>query len=107
MTPSVMPSASPCSACGSSSIIIRGIAFVADYAALSREEDKKVRRTLITPEGVDLSLKLGDAGQRLSAFLLDLIFMVLILVGLTLAVVLSAFAGGPAALQTVMIIWLL
>ena len=34
------------------------------------------RRSLVTPEGVDLSLSLADVGQRVGAFLLDLLIMV-------------------------------
>ncbi|MEA3015046.1 MAG: hypothetical protein QOD42_3591 [Sphingomonadales bacterium] len=54
---------------------------MADLALAHREEAKQ-RRTLVTPEGVDLSLSLADAWQRMAAFLFDLLamgFMLLIL----------------------------
>ncbi len=35
----------------------------------------KFRRTLITPEGIDLQLRLADGGARVGAFILDLLFM--------------------------------
>jgi uncharacterized RDD family membrane protein YckC len=47
---------------------------MADLALAHREEAKQ-RRTLVTPEGVDLSLSLADAWQRMAAFLLDLLAM--------------------------------
>jgi uncharacterized RDD family membrane protein YckC len=43
--------------------------------ALRHGEDAKARRSLITPEGVDLSLRLADIGQRIAAFTLDLLIM--------------------------------
>ena len=38
--------------------------------------EQAYRRTLITPEGVDLNLRLADAWQRLGAFIIDLLVMV-------------------------------
>lgn len=65
--------------------------------------EEKQRRRLITPEGVDLSLRLADMGQRFSAFLLDLTFLVLTIVAMTLlAAAMFAGAGGEGAL----IFWL-
>ena len=32
-------------------------------------------RELVTPEGVDLRLTLADGGERVSAFLLDVVFI--------------------------------
>jgi uncharacterized RDD family membrane protein YckC len=78
---------------------------MADYALLHREAESKSRRALVTPEGVDLSLRLADAGQRISAFLLDLVFMMLILILATLGVALIAISGGWW--QAAAIIWLL
>src|SRR3712207_6623692 len=80
---------------------------MADYAARALAEETRIRRTLVTPEGVDLSLKLADAGQRVSAFLLDLLFMILILTGGTLLVLLGAFSIGRSAAAPAVVIWLL
>jgi uncharacterized RDD family membrane protein YckC len=38
----------------------------------------------VTPEGVDLSLGLATGGQRVGAFLLDLMIMLLAMIALTL-----------------------
>ena len=45
---------------------------MADLALAHREEAKQ-RRTLVTPEGVDLSLSLADPWQRVGAFFFDLL----------------------------------
>lgn len=41
--------------------------------------DAALRRSLVTPEGVDLNLRIGDAGQRIGAFVLDLVMQLLAL----------------------------
>ncbi|HWU16008.1 MAG TPA: RDD family protein [Caulobacter sp.] len=38
--------------------------------------DDRRARSLVTPEGVDLKLRLGDAGERAAALLIDLLIMV-------------------------------
>jgi uncharacterized RDD family membrane protein YckC len=69
-------------------------------------------RSLVTPEGVDLRLRLAEVGQRLSALILDELLMGAIYVGgAILAVVLGiigllgtrSLAGGEA----VLVLWLL
>jgi uncharacterized RDD family membrane protein YckC len=78
-----------------------------NYAALYRDQESRVRRTLITPEGVDLSLKIADMGQRAGAFILDFLIIILGLVVLTLLAVALLFAGGVATGPVAVIIWLL
>ena len=51
-------------------------------------------REFVTPEGVDLRLKIGGAGERAAAFLLDATFVVLTLIVLTVAA-----AAGAGALE--------
>lgn len=43
-----------------------------------------LRRTFITPEGVDLRLELGSAGSRAGAFLIDVVLIAVILIAMTL-----------------------
>jgi uncharacterized RDD family membrane protein YckC len=69
--------------------------------------DPAMRRRLVTPEGVDLGLSLAGAGQRLSAFMLDGLFMILILVGMTILAVSGLFATGESGKQLLVIIWML
>jgi uncharacterized RDD family membrane protein YckC len=68
---------------------------------------KSLVRELITPEGIDLQLVLADGGERLSAFLLDVVFIVLALVGLTLGVVGLAFLFSFRSVEFLGVIWIL
>lgn len=69
------------------------------------------RRRLVTPEGVDLSLGLATGGQRVGAFLIDLMTMVVALIVLTLLalwIISAGGIGGDGAAQTIAaVIWLL
>jgi uncharacterized RDD family membrane protein YckC len=72
-------------------------------------------REFVTPEGVDLRLRIGGAGERAAAFLLDATFLVLALVALTFLAVSAAGAlqglgalGVKSNVSSVMlIVWLL
>lgn len=71
-------------------------------------------RALMTPEGVLLTLEVAQVGQRLWAFLIDLVIIALALVVLTVAVIVvagSLLLSGPAlgnstTLQAIAAIWL-
>lgn len=65
---------------------------------------RDLKRTFVTPEGVDLRLELGSAGTRAGAFLIDLIAMVVILIVVTIAFVMMAV---PGAQQFLVVLWLL
>jgi uncharacterized RDD family membrane protein YckC len=74
------------------------------------------QRRFVTPEGVDLRLRIGTAGERAAAFLLDAVFMITALVLFTIAAF-SAFGamggaqGTPEAQKSLgavlAVIWLL
>lgn len=64
----------------------------------------RMRRTFVTPEGVDLRLELGTAGARASAFLIDAALMFVMLVASTLLLLWLAPASG---VQAATIIWLI
>src|SRR4051812_36455314 len=73
---------------------------------------KSLRRTFITPEGVDLRLELGSAGNRAAAFIIDLIIMVVVLVVATLGLlylfgVSLGGKSGSIAAQIIVAIWLI
>lgn len=68
--------------------------------------DKRVR-SFVTPEGVDLRLRLADAGERGGAFLLDMTIMVVTLVAITFAAIAAATATGFQNFNVAAIIWLL
>ena len=65
------------------------------------------RRSLVTPEGVDLSLKLADIGQRIGAFMIDLMIMLGILIGITLTAFAAVAALGLERAEIAVVIWLL
>lgn len=68
---------------------------------------RDMRRRLVTPEGVDLGVVLGDAGQRAAAFILDLLVLVVLMTVLSLVAAFGAFTEfGPGG-EIVGIIWLL
>jgi uncharacterized RDD family membrane protein YckC len=71
----------------------------------------KMVRSFVTPEGVDLRLELGDAGQRAGAFLLDAAIIVGVLLVASLAVFLIGLgavgAMGLKGAEIMAVIWLL
>ncbi len=71
--------------------------------ALTTREARLVRE-MVTPEGVGLHLRLAEAGVRIGAFLLDVLFIALALLALTLASLLVLAGTG---IDLAAIIWLL
>jgi uncharacterized RDD family membrane protein YckC len=70
----------------------------------SREKTpRSMRRSFVTPEGVDLKLELASAGARAAAFLIDAIFIVATLIVFTIIV---AYVGFAAKSQVLLILWL-
>jgi uncharacterized RDD family membrane protein YckC len=69
-------------------------------------------RSLVTPEGVDLRLRLADVGQRLSALILDALLMGAIFIGGTIALLILGITGLIATHslgggEVVLVLWLL
>ena len=91
-----------------------GDATVATAAKRRRKPAGKTPRTreraFVTPEGVDLRLEIGDAGQRAAAFMLDAAIIIGVLFAMTLAAVFagigSAIAGATSG-EMIAVIWLL
>jgi len=77
-----------------------------DWALRNRAE-QSWRRTLITPEGVDLNLRLADAWQRLGAFLIDILVIVGVLAALRLLLALFLTITGESGLELGNVVWLL
>lgn len=63
-----------------------------------------LRRSFVTPEGVDLRLELGSAGARAAAFMLDAMLMLVVLIVVSIAVGLLLTAGKTEILA---ILWLI
>ncbi len=81
---------------------------MAEFAAVNRKALFGQRRSLVTPEGVDLSLSLADVGSRVGAFLMDWVIIIVTLIGLFLALVMLIGSVGLAAGgEVAIIIWLL
>ena len=66
-----------------------------------------MRRRLVTPEGVDLGLVLASGGQRVSAFVIDMLLLFGTMFLFTLALALIGAASGPAGGTVLTILWLL
>lgn len=63
-------------------------------------------RTMITPEGVDLGVRLADMGQRFGALTLDLMFILLfLLAGVLLVVAAGGSLGGEVAIILIQLIF--
>jgi uncharacterized RDD family membrane protein YckC len=85
---------------------------MASVPAEAIEPARSLRRSFITPEGVDLQLELGSAGSRAAAFMIDFMLMIVLLVGVTLgALYVGSSVGldksGNAVLQFLAVLWLI
>jgi uncharacterized RDD family membrane protein YckC len=63
-------------------------------------------RSLVTPEGVDLQVRLGEAGSRAAAFLLDMIILVTAAVVATIVILLGLGGLGFDFAEPLVIAWL-
>jgi len=68
---------------------------------------RSLRRTFITPEGVDLRLELGSAGVRAAAFMIDIVLMLVILIAVTIALAYLARGGRSGVDQFIAVLWLI
>lgn len=64
-------------------------------------------RQLVTPEGVPLNLKLGSAGTRAAAFMIDAIVMLVTLIAASLLIYALAVGGPDGSPSIYAVIWLL
>ena len=74
------------------------------FVRRSKKPPHTLRRSFVTPEGVDLHLELGGAGTRAAAFLIDVTLMIVLLVAATFALLLF---GRAIQNQAAMILWLI
>ncbi|MGZ3171485.1 MAG: RDD family protein [Croceibacterium sp.] len=70
-------------------------------------KDRSLRRQFVTPEGVDLRLDLAGAGERATAFLIDALIMLGILVALSISAAFLMSSAGQSSSSVMAIIWLL
>ncbi|TGS15060.1 RDD family protein [Mesorhizobium sp. M2E.F.Ca.ET.209.01.1.1] len=64
-------------------------------------------RPLVTPEGVDLRVKLADAGTRASGFLLDVVIIVIAAVVVSLVTIFGLAGLGFEDAQPLFIVWII
>ena len=76
-------------------------------SAPAADPPERLRRTLVTPEGVDLGLRLGEAGERAAAFLIDAAIIVAALIGLTVLAIATVVSARGHGGEIVAVIWLL
>jgi uncharacterized RDD family membrane protein YckC len=70
-------------------------------------DSRSLRRQFVTPEGVDLRLDLAGAGERATAFLIDALIMIGILVAVSIVFGLLARGSEGSGNAALTIIWLL
>ena len=68
--------------------------------------DSALARSLVTPEGVDLGVKLAGAGSRAAAFLLDSAILITAAVVGTIVIFFGAMGLGPRGFEPLFIAWL-
>jgi uncharacterized RDD family membrane protein YckC len=64
-------------------------------------------RELVTPEGIDLQLRLAEMSERATAFLIDGAIIIGVLVGMTLLAFLTMVSVGRSSIELTAIIWML
>jgi uncharacterized RDD family membrane protein YckC len=78
----------------------------APQAITPRDADRRAR-SLVTPEGVDLRLRLGDAGERAAALLIDLAIMAGVLIAFSLLTLLALWGSQGKGGAFIATIWML
>jgi uncharacterized RDD family membrane protein YckC len=64
-------------------------------------------REFVTPEGVDLRLRIGEAGERAAAFVIDVVILVIALIGVSIVSVGVLAASRARGVEVAAIVWLL
>lgn len=64
-------------------------------------------RSVITPEGVDLKLRLATAGERAGAFVVDVLIMLAVLIAISIVVGLTVLQSRGKGAEIYAVIWLL
>jgi uncharacterized RDD family membrane protein YckC len=64
-------------------------------------------RPLVTPEGVDLRVKLANAGTRASAFLLDVVIIVIAAVAVSLVAIFGLGGLGQKEAEPLFVVWII
>ncbi|MGY2735231.1 RDD family protein [Sphingomonas sp. UYP23] len=70
----------------------------------ARKAPLSLRRSFVTPEGVDLRIELGSAGERAGAFVIDVLAILVVLIVATIAIAYLAWSSRQSAFA---VLWLL
>ena len=71
------------------------------------DETRRFSRSLVTPEGVDLGVRIATAGERAGAFIIDALIIVLVMVLMTM---LASYVDGDGSTESyslIQIIWII
>jgi uncharacterized RDD family membrane protein YckC len=79
----------------------------AKAAAAVQPGDAPRDRSLVTPEGVDLRLRLGDGGERATALMIDLAIMLGVLIAFTLLTLLAFVGSQGKGGEVIATVWML
>jgi uncharacterized RDD family membrane protein YckC len=69
-------------------------------------QPRSLKRSFVTPEGVDLQLELGSAGSRAGAFLIDAMIMIVLLVVVTILLLVIAGKSNDTG-EFLIVLWLI
>ena len=75
--------------------------------AIARRAPLSTVRPLITPEGVDLQIKLADAGTRAAAFLLDFVIIIVTAIVITIVALFGLAGLNGEGAQPLFIVWII
>ena len=70
-------------------------------------QDARRSRSLVTPEGVDLHLRLGDAGERATALIIDLAIILGVLIAFSLLTLLAFYGSKGKGGDVIATVWML
>jgi uncharacterized RDD family membrane protein YckC len=71
------------------------------------DETRRFSRSLVTPEGVDLGVRIATAGERAGAFIIDALIIVFAMVLFTMFLSYVDGDGGMESYSIVQIVWLI
>jgi uncharacterized RDD family membrane protein YckC len=73
------------------------------------DDQRRFSRSLVTPEGVDLGVRIATAGERAGAFIIDALIMLVTMIVFSIVVVYTfqsvSFGRGIAGGEIVLIVW--
>jgi uncharacterized RDD family membrane protein YckC len=71
------------------------------------DETSRFSRSLVTPEGVDLGVRIASAGERAGAFLIDGLIIVGVLTAMSIFLAMAGVGGGGKSREVAIIVWLI